>query len=70
MQRKRCGFTQAKMIDFGFDIKNYQKLEYGKHQFSLYTIFRLSRAFDCSIDDLINEPKSKETKKRHSKATV
>lgn len=58
-QRKRNGYTQAQMIDFGFDIKNYQKLEYGKHQFSLHTVFRLSRAFNCKIEDLINEPKRK-----------
>ncbi len=56
-QRKKNGLTQAQMIDFGFDIKNYQKLEYGKHQFSLHTIFRLSRAFNCRIEDLIYEGK-------------
>lgn len=65
--RKRCGFTQAQMLEFGFDVKNYQKLEYGKHQFSLHTVFRLSRAFGCSIEDLINEPKShKKKNKIHS----
>ncbi|MBX2988322.1 MAG: helix-turn-helix transcriptional regulator [Bdellovibrionaceae bacterium] len=56
-QRKKNGFTQAQMADFGFDIKNYQKLEYGKHQFSLHTVFRLAMAFNCRIEDLINEPK-------------
>lgn len=65
--RKKCGFTQAQMIEFGFDVKNYQKLEYGKHQFSLHTVFRLSKAFECSIEDLINEPKiqKKKTKSSH-----
>jgi DNA-binding XRE family transcriptional regulator len=63
-QRKKCGFTQAQMIDFGFDIKNYQKLEYGKHQFSLHTVFRLSRAFGCPIEALVNEPKRKKPSKR------
>lgn len=62
-QRKKCGFTQAQMIEFGFDVKNYQKLEYGKHQFSLHTVFRLSKAFGCSIVDLINEPKVQKKKK-------
>lgn len=63
-QRKIKGFTQAQMGDIGFDIKNYQKLDYGKHQFSLHTVFRLSKAFNCSIEDLINEPKKKKTSKR------
>lgn len=54
--RKKCGFTQAQMADFGFDIKNYQKIEYGKHQFSLHTVFRLSKAFGCTIEDLLREP--------------
>jgi DNA-binding XRE family transcriptional regulator len=62
--RKRCGYTQAQMIDFGFDVKNYQKLEYGKHQFSLHTVFRLSRAFGCAIEDLIHEPKVKNKSKK------
>ncbi len=61
LQRKKCGLTQAQMIDFGFDIKNYQKLEYGNHQFSLHTAFRFSRAFNCKIDDLINEPKKRKS---------
>ena len=63
-QRKKNGFTQAQMADFGFDIKNYQKLEYGKHQFSLHTVFRLSIAFNCSIEELVNEPKRKRSLKR------
>lgn len=62
-QRKQCGFTQAQMIDFGFDVKNYQKLEYGNHQFSLHTVFRLSRAFGCRIEDLIHEPRIQKKKK-------
>lgn len=62
--RKICGFTQIQMIEFGFDVKNYQKLEYGKHQFSLHTVFRLSRAFGCKIEDLINEPKIQSKRKK------
>lgn len=58
-QRLKCGLTQAQMTQFGFDIKNYQKLEYGKHQFSLHTVFRLSRAFNCPIETLICEPKTR-----------
>lgn len=63
-RRKKLGLTQAQMVDFGFDIKNYQKLEYGKHQFSLHTVFRLSRAFNCTIEDLVNEPKKKKAPKK------
>jgi transcriptional regulator with XRE-family HTH domain len=55
--RKKRGFSQVDMEQFGFDVKNYQKIEYGKHHYSLHTVFKLSRAFKCSIDDLINEPK-------------
>lgn len=57
--RKKAKLTQSDMVEFGFDIKNYQKLEYGKHQFSLHTVFRLSRAFNCSIEELVNEKKRK-----------
>lgn len=52
------------MEDFGFDMKNYQKIEYGTHHYSLHTVFKLSRAFECAIDDLIQEPKPR--KKRDS----
>jgi transcriptional regulator with XRE-family HTH domain len=63
-QRKKNALTQADLEEFGFDIKNYQKLEYGKHQFSLHTVFRLSRAFGCPIDDLVKEPKKKRSPKK------
>lgn len=56
-QRLKNGFTQAQMADFGFDIKNYQKLEYGKHQFSLHTVFRLSKAFGCFVEALVKNRK-------------
>lgn len=54
--RLSCGYSQKDMENFGFDMKNYQKLEYGKHHFSLYTIFKLSRIFNCSINDLLVDP--------------
>ena len=57
--RKKCGLSQVDMEQFGFDVKNYQKIEYGNHHYSLHTVFKLSRAFDCSIDDLINESRSR-----------
>ncbi len=57
--RKKSGNSQAKMGTLaGIDLKNYQRLEYGKHHFSLHTLFRLSRAFGCAIEDLINEPQA------------
>lgn len=62
-QRKRCGLTQADMAEFGFDVKNYQKIEYGNHHFSLHTVFRLARAFGCSVESLVNESKAH----KHSK---
>lgn len=57
VHRKKLGLSQVEMEKFGFDVKNYQKIEYGNHHYSLHTVFRLSRAFGCPIDDLINEPK-------------
>lgn len=53
--RKAKGLSQIDMEQFGFDVKNYQKIEYGNHHFSLHTIFKLSRAFGCSIEQLVNE---------------
>ena len=54
--RLKCGFSQADMEKFGFEVKNYQKIEYGK-SCTLYTLFRLSRALRCSIEDIVNDGK-------------
>jgi DNA-binding XRE family transcriptional regulator len=51
--RLSCEYSQKDMETFGFDVKNYQKLEYGKHHYSLYTLFKLSRIFKCSLNDLL-----------------
>lgn len=63
-KRIDLGLTQSDMENFGFQLKNYQKIEYASHHFSLHTVFRLSRAFKCPITDLICEKKISSTKKK------
>lgn len=68
--RKRSGNSQSKMGTLaGIDLKNYQRLEYGKHHFSLHTLFRLSRAFGCSIEELINEPQAGKIRSKEKSKT-
>jgi len=47
--RKSNGFTQSDMEDFGFEIRNYQRIESGKNAPSVYTLFRLAVAFKVDI---------------------
>lgn len=61
-RRKMLGLTQKDMEKFGFDVKNYQKIEYGVHHYSLFTVFRLSRIFGCSIEELIHDKTTKSSK--------
>ncbi|WP_373999713.1 hypothetical protein [Bdellovibrio bacteriovorus] len=39
------------MEDFGFDLRNYQRLEAGNHSPSLYTLHKLALAFRVEISD-------------------
>jgi transcriptional regulator with XRE-family HTH domain len=48
-------WTCAKMEDFGFEIRNYQRLESGKHSPSLYTLFKLARAFGVEVTDFFKD---------------
>lgn len=43
--RKLKKFTQHDMERFGFDLRNYQRLEAGNHSPSLYTLHKLSVSF-------------------------
>jgi len=44
------GLTQEDMIEFGFNYRHYQKIESGAYSMNLYTLWRLSVAFEVSID--------------------
>jgi len=40
------------MGKFGFEIKYYQKLEYGQKNISVKTLHRLAKAFDVPVSEL------------------
>ena len=42
--RKAKGLSQKDMEHFGFDLRNYQRLEAGNHSPSLYTLHKLAVA--------------------------
>lgn len=52
--RNAKGYTQAQMEKFGFDLRNYQRLESGEHSPSLFTLFKLSKAFNVDLSDLVS----------------
>lgn len=49
--RKSRKLSQARMESFGFDLRNYQRLESGHHSPSLYTLYKLSIAFKVDVAD-------------------
>ena len=49
--RKSCGLSQPDMVEKGFDLRNYQRLEAGKHSPSLYTLHKLALAFKTDITE-------------------
>lgn len=51
--RKERGLSQRNMEAFGFDLRNYQRLEAGKHSPSLYTLHKIAIAFRIDISELI-----------------
>ncbi|WP_413613216.1 helix-turn-helix domain-containing protein [Bdellovibrio sp. HCB-110] len=51
--RKSKGLSQRNMEDFGFDLRNYQRLEAGSHSPSLYTLHKLSIAFRVEISEFL-----------------
>jgi transcriptional regulator with XRE-family HTH domain len=51
--RKARGLSQRNMEAFGFDLRNYQRLEAGDHSPSLYTLHKLSLAFRVDISEII-----------------
>ena len=49
--RKAKGMPQRKMEEFGFDLRNYQRLEAGKHSPSLFTLHKLANAWKIDISE-------------------
>jgi len=49
--RKSKGISQLGMEKFGFDVRNYQRLESGSHSPSLYTLHKLAASFKVEIED-------------------
>jgi transcriptional regulator with XRE-family HTH domain len=47
--RREKGFSQKDMERFGFDLRNYQRLEAGNHSPSLYTLHKLSVSFKVNM---------------------
>lgn len=52
--RKSRNFSQSDMTKYGFDLRNYQRLESGRHSPSLFTLHRLSLILQCDIKDLFD----------------
>ena len=50
--RMQRNLTQEGMGKFGFEIKYYQKLEYGQKNISVKTLHRLAKAFDVPVAEL------------------
>lgn len=47
--RKSRGLSQRDMETYGFDLRNYQRLEAGDHSPSLYTVHKLAVALRVDI---------------------
>ena len=47
------GFTQEQMTRFGMDYKYYQRIEYGEKNLSLRTLYKIAKAFDMTISELV-----------------
>ena len=49
--RKSRGLSQRDMETFGFDLRNYQRLEAGNHSPSLYTVHKLALAIKVDLEE-------------------
>ncbi len=50
--REARGFTQEDMMDHGFSLRHYQRIEAGR-SVTLRTIWKLAKAFDVNARDLL-----------------
>lgn len=53
--RKARELSQSEMTSFGFELRNYQRLESGKHSPSLFTLHRLALIFHCEVTDFFEK---------------
>jgi DNA-binding XRE family transcriptional regulator len=51
--RKAKKLSQNDMTAFGFDLRNYQRLEAGNHSPSLYTLHKLSVSFKVEMAEFL-----------------
>lgn len=54
--RKSKGLSQVQMEKFGFDLRNYQRIESGSHSPSLFTLFKIAEALNIELSDLLKKP--------------
>ena len=52
--RKKNNLTQEDMAHYGFSYKHYQRIESGQYSMNFYTIYRLAKAFNVSVKNLID----------------
>ncbi len=52
------GLSQTDMVDYGFETRNYQRIESGNHSPSLFTLHRLALVFQCEITDFFKAIKN------------
>ena len=55
--RTRKGLTQEDMMDLGFSLRHYQRIEAGR-SVTLRTIWKLARAFDVPLTALLGRLES------------
>ena len=52
--RKQNNLTQENMTNYGFSYKHYQRIESGKYSMNLYTLYRLTKAFNINVKNLVD----------------
>ncbi|MCG8556789.1 MAG: helix-turn-helix domain-containing protein [Proteobacteria bacterium] len=50
--RLQCGLTQEDMMERGFSLRHYQRIEAGR-SVTMYTIWKLARAFGVAPRELL-----------------
>ena len=50
--RRERGWTQEGMSRFGFEIKYYQRIEYGERNLSVKSLNKLAKAFGVTVAEL------------------
>ena len=49
--RLKRKMTQDDVSEFGIDVKQYQRIERGLVNPKAFTLYKLSKAFKCSVED-------------------